>query len=166
MANYSDIKTDYRNRFNRRLWLAERRRDLVLFCERRDLEIQPLPEKPLWSAIPRSAIWRISGSEFASQSGWYGIAGDHPTDILPIHQCSAEPREIMQRFIERWETAADKLQRGEPVDTFRINQEAERPAIGELIADRVSRLKLWVAHDPIWTNQPGPGASVGLSLAD
>lgn len=82
--------------------------------------------------------------------GWYGIAGDHPTDVVPLNYFPGEPRVILHHFVQKWQRAAAKLAEGQDYGDFNIEQIEERPAIGALIADRAARLQSWVEADELW----------------
>jgi hypothetical protein len=118
-----------------------------------------ITDEPYWSVVPRTTIWQIPSMGTPGFDGWYGIAGDHPTDVVPLNYFTGEPRVILEHFVNKWLRAADKLKEGEDYGDFRIEHIEQRPAIGELIEDRAKRLKLWVETEDLWHRvqiQPHP----------
>lgn len=147
------VKTDYRNRFNRTLWLAERRKDLHLYFDSRNLVHGRIPVQPIWSVIPRTSIWTIASLGTPGFDGWYGIAGDHPTDVVPLNYFNGDLRLVLNHFVVKWQRTAERLKQGDDYGDFRIEQLEERPRIGALIEDRASRLQKFLDEDAMWTNQ-------------
>lgn len=153
----TSVETDYRNRFNRRLWLEERRKDLRHYFDARNMVHGRLPAEPYWSVVPRTSIWQIPSMGTPGFDGWYGIAGDHPTDVVPLNYFGGEPRIILEHFVNKWLRAADYLIAGEDYGDFRITHIDQRPVIGALIADRAKRMKRWVDSEHLWqTNEIKP----------
>ena len=144
------VKTDYKNRFNRQIWIEERRRDLQHYFSVREINNGPIPLEPLWCIIPRSSIWRIPSLGTPGFEGWYGIAGDHPTDTVPLSYFTHSPRHILEHFVTKWLRAAQRLKQGEDYGDFRIGQIEERPTIGELIEDRALKIQRWVEAEDLW----------------
>lgn len=167
-SNESSIKTNYGNRFNRRIWLNDRRSDLIHYLQSRGINHDPLPPEPSWTVIPRSSIWLVR--PFGSQSnGWFGVAGDHPTDIVSINSVNEDPREILIHFTNKWLAASEKLMKGEDYKEFRIQNIEQRESIGELINDRAQRIQRWVMDEYMWVQsaskfaQPSPLNDIDLS---
>ncbi|TCS36452.1 DUF4826 family protein [Reinekea marinisedimentorum] len=150
MNSNSSLKTDYNNRFNRRVWLNDRRSDLILYLQSRGIQHLPVIAEPHWSVIPRSSIWIIQPSASSQPGGWYGIAGDHPTDIVAVNGVSRNPRDILTHFTQKWLAAAETLMNGEDCREFRIKDADQRETIGELIHDRASRIQRWTEDDYLW----------------
>lgn len=150
MKNKDSLETDYKNRFNRRIWLEERRRDLLHYYDSRNMVNGTISQSPIWSVVPRSSIWQIPSLGTPGFDGWYGIAGDHPTDVVPLNYFTGEPREILQHFVKKWLRVADRLKAGEDYGDFHIEHIDQRPVIGELIEDRALRLKNWVDAEQLW----------------
>ena len=144
------IKTDYKNRFNRKLWLEDRRSDLAHYFDVRNMTYNSFDPEPFWAIIPRTTIWKISSLGTPGFDGWYGIAGDHPTDIVPLNYFDGDPRNILEHFATKWLRAAERLKQGEDYGDFRIEHIEERPTIGELVEDRAIRIKRWVETDELW----------------
>ncbi|MDN3650773.1 DUF4826 family protein [Reinekea marina] len=147
------IKTDYKNRFNRKLWLAERKRDLRLYFDSRNMIHGKFENEPFWSVVPRTSLWHIPSLGTPGFDGWYGIAGDHPTDVVPLNYFEGDIRKILDHFVKKWLHAAEKLKQGEDYGDFRIENIKERPIIGQLIEDRATRLERFVAAEELWTEQ-------------
>lgn len=147
------VKTDYRNRFNRTLWLAERRKDLHLYFASRNLIHGRMPEQPEWSVIPRTSIWTIASLGTPGFDGWYGIAGDHPTDVVPLNYFNGDLRNVLSHFVVKWQRTAERLKQGDDYGDFRIERFEERPRIGELIEDRARRLQKFLEEDAIWDSE-------------
>lgn len=150
MKHNADVRTDYKNRFNRRIWLEERRRDLIHYFDSRNLVNGTISHTPIWAVVPRTSIWQIPSLGTPGFDGWYGIAGDHPTDVVPLNYFTGEPRKILQHFVEKWLRTADHLKAGEDYGDFRIDNIEQRPVIGELIEDRALRIKNWVDAEQLW----------------
>ncbi len=146
------VETDYKNRFNRRLWLEERRRDLIHYFDSRSINNGRIGTDPYWSVVPRTSIWQIPSLGTPGFDGWFGIAGDHPTDVVPLNYFNGDPRVILEHFVNKWLRAAERLKAGEDYGDFRIEHIEQRPTIGELIEDRAMRLKRWVDADDLWHN--------------
>ncbi len=146
------VETDYKNRFNRRLWLEERRRDLIHYFDSRSINNGRIGTDPYWSVVPRTSIWQIPSLGTPGFDGWFGIAGDHPTDVVPLNYFNGDPRVILEHFVNKWLRAAERLKAGEDYGDFRIDHIEQRPTIGELIEDRAIRLKRWVDADDLWHN--------------
>lgn len=147
------IKTDYKNRFNRKLWLEDRRRDLTHYFDVRNMNYGSFDSEPFWSIIPRTTIWQIRSLGTPGFDGWYGIAGDHPTDIVPLNYFDGDPRKILDHFATKWLRASERLKQGEDYGDFRIEHIEERPTIGELVEDRAMRIKRWVEADELWSSE-------------
>ncbi len=141
---------DYRNRFNRGLWLRERKRDLLGYFESRSIVIGPIDPDPYWAKVPFVSIWRVSSLGTPGFDGWYGLAGDHPCDIVGINNLVDHPREILRYFSNKWLYAAQRLKQGDDYGDFRIEQIADRPKVGRLIEDRALRLQRWVDEASLW----------------
>jgi hypothetical protein len=152
MKKLEFIETDYKNRFNRRIWLEERRRDLLHYFDSRNITNGTIGKEPYWCVVPRTSIWQIPSMGTPGFDGWFGIAGDHPTDVVPLNYFSGEPRVILEHFVNKWLRAAERLKQGEDYGDFRIEHIEERPTIGELIEDRATRLKMWVEAEELWHN--------------
>lgn len=152
MKKFEFIETDYKNKFNRRLWLSDRRRDLLRYYETRNLVHGNIIDEPFWSVVPRTSIWQIPSLGTPGFDGWYGIAGDHPTDVVPINYFTGEPRMILEHFVLKWLRAAAKLKQGEDYGDFNIEHIEQRPEIGALIEDRALRLQMWVESEELWHN--------------
>lgn len=148
----SAIETDYQNRFNRGLWLSERARDLEHYFDNRHISYGKLNKDPYWCVPPHTSIWQIPSIGTPGFDGWYGIAGDHPTDVVPLGNIDDSPREILRHFVNKWLRAAERLKAGEDYGDFRIEHIEQRPTIGELIETRASKLKVWVDRDDLWHN--------------
>lgn len=155
MTNNSANKTDYSNRFNRHIWINDRRSDLVHYFQTRGLLHGPIEKEPVWGVIPRSSIWKVPSLGQPEHGGWFGIAGDHPTDIVPIQGLSHEPRDILRHFVRKWLEVSERLMRGEECPDFRISNIDQRTSVGELIDDRAKRLRRWVQADELW-QKPAP----------
>lgn len=165
------VETDYKNKFNRRLWLDERRRDLRHYFDARNLVHGRLPDEPYWCVVPRTSLWQIPSLGTPGFDGWFGIAGDHPTDVAPLNYFTGgNPRTILDHFVAKWLRAAERLKAGEDYGDFRIEHIEQRPSIGTLIEDRANRLKLWVDTEHLWHNVPVnptlPDESIDESEAD
>lgn len=146
----SQVETDYKNKFNRKLWLDERKQDLRHYFDSRNMVHGRLPPEPVWCVVPRTSIWKIPSLGTPGFDGWYGIAGDHPTDIAPLNYFVGGPRVILDHFVKKWLRAAEYLKAGEDYGDFRIAHIDQRPAIGALIADRAMRMQRWVDSDHLW----------------
>lgn len=147
---YDFIKTDYKNRFNRQLWLEDRRRDLIRYFDNRNIANGKFGGDPYWCVVPRTSIWQIPSLGTPGFDGWYGIAGDHPTDVVPLNYFDGNPRKILDHFVNKWLRAAHNLQAGEDYGDFNIDSIEDRPVIGRLIEDRAKRLKTWVDTEDLW----------------
>jgi len=152
MKKFDFIETDYRNRFNRRIWLEQRLRDLNFYYETRNINCGAIPKEPFWCVVPHTSIWQIPSIGTPGFDGWFGIAGDHPTDVVPLNYFDNDPRHILEHFVEKWLRASVKLKAGEDYGDFRIEHIEQRPTIGELIEDRALKLKLWVEREELWKN--------------
>lgn len=150
MNSKQSLKTDYNNRFNRRVWLNDRRSDLIHYLQSRGIQHELIAAEPYWSVIPRSSIWIIKPFASSHPRAWYGIAGDHPTDIVTVNQVSEDPRQILKHFADKWLSAAQKLINGEDDSDFRIQNTDQRESIGELINDRAKRMQKWIEDDYLW----------------
>jgi acyl-CoA synthetase (AMP-forming)/AMP-acid ligase II len=82
--------------------------------------------------------------------GWYGLAGDHPCDIVGINNLADHPREILRHFSEKWLYAAKRLKQGDDYGGFHIELITDRPMVGQLIEDRALRLQRWVDEPALW----------------
>ncbi len=152
MKKIEYVKTDYKNRFNRQLWLEDRRRDLIHYFDSRNINNGRLSKIPYWCVVPRTSIWQVPSLGTPGFDGWFGIAGDHPTDVVPLNYFNGEPRVILNHFVNKWLRAAERLKAGEDYGDFRIEHISERPTIGELIEDRALRLQRWVDAEDLWHN--------------
>jgi hypothetical protein len=152
MKKFEFIETDYKNRFNRRLWLEDRRRDLLHYFQTRNMLNGAIVKEPYWCVVPRTSIWQIPSLGTPGFDGWFGIAGDHPTDVVPLNYFAGEPRVILEHFVNKWLRAAERLKQGEDYGDFRIEHIEERPTIGELIENRALKLKKWVDAEELWHN--------------
>jgi len=141
---------DYRNRFNRGLWLNERRRDLRHYFDSRHIVIGAIDPEPFWTKVPYVGLWRVRSLGTPGFDGWYGIAGDVPCDIVGINNFSDRPRDILRYFAAKWHFAAARLKAGEDYPEFRIEFIEDRPKIGAAIDDRAMRLQRWVDEDSLW----------------
>lgn len=152
MSKFKPVSTlpDYRNRFNRGLWLRERRRDLQGFFASRSIIIGEIDHNPHWAKIPFVSIWRVSSLGTPGFDGWYGLAGDHPCDIVGINNLADHPREILRHFSEKWLYAAKRLKQGDDYGGFHIELITDRPMVGQLIEDRALRLQRWVDEPALW----------------
>lgn len=150
IKNTGSMEPDYKNRFNRQLWLEDRRRDLYHYYDSRNMNNGRIGQEPYWSVVPRTSIWQIPSLGTPGFDGWFGIAGDHPTDVVPLNYFNGEPRIILQHFVNKWLRAAERLKAGEDYGDFRIEHISQRPTIGELIEDRAMRMKRWVDTDELW----------------
>lgn len=148
--NILALKTDYKNRFNRKLWLAERRRDLTYYFDSRNLVYGKFDNEPFWSVVPRTSLWQIPSLGTPGFDGWYGIAGDHPTDVVPLNYFEGDVRKVLDHFVKKWLHAAEKLKQGEDYGDFHIEHIEERPTIGQLIEDRALRLERFVGAEELW----------------
>lgn len=148
----SSVKTDYGNRFNKRLWLNDRRHDLIEAFKKRGQVHNPIAIEPYWSVTPHTSIWRVLNKVDEEPSGWFGISGDHPCDYVALEDVEHDPRSIIKHFIHQWRIAARDLKAGQDSDAFVIKTISERPSIGRLIDDRADRLQRWIDTDSLWTN--------------
>ncbi len=144
------IHTDYQNPFNRRIWLEERRRDLIHYFDTRNMNYGHIPHEPYWCVVPRTSIWQISSLGTPGFEDWFGIAGDHPTDVVSLNYFAGSPRNVLVHFVTKWLNASERLQQGEVYGDFRIEQIEQRHTIGELIENRAKKLKRWVECDELW----------------
>ncbi len=156
MKKNEPLKTDYSNKFNRHIWLSDRRRDLIHYFESRNRIHGSIDATPHWSVIPRTSIWKIPSQANSGTDGWYGIAGDHPTDTAPMHQFDGDPRKILDHFVNKWLHASERLKNGEDFGDFRIRNADQRPSIGDLIEDRAKRIQLWVQSEELWLTPHNP----------
>ena len=113
VKNTGSMEPDYKNRFNRQLWLEDRRRDLYHYYDSRNMNNGRIGQEPYWSVVPRTSIWQIPSLGTPGFDGWFGIAGDHPTDVVPLNYFNGEPRIILQHFVNKWLRAAERLKAGE-----------------------------------------------------
>jgi len=169
MKKRDPIATDYSNRFNRRLWLTERRSDLLFYFESRNLVHGRIATEAFWSVVPRTSIWQIPSLGAPGFDGWFGIAGDHPTDVVPMNNFDGDPRKVLDHFVNKWLHASSRLKGGDDYGDFRIEQIDQRPAIGLLIEDRAKRIQRWVETEELWPSQPlspesPPGAQADQDL--
>ncbi|MCH8531413.1 MAG: DUF4826 family protein [Saccharospirillum sp.] len=141
---------DYRNRFNRKLWLNERQSDLRHYFDSRNILTGGIEAEPFWAKVPYVSIWKIRSVGTPGFDGWYGMAGDHPCDIVGMNNFSDRPRDILRYFAAKWAYAAQRLKRGEDYPEFRIERIEERHKIGLLIEDRSNRLQRWVDENDLW----------------
>ena len=135
MDNYN-----FENPFNKNIWLAERREDIRFYFKSRELVCQRIPELPLWSMSPFTSIWMVKGVGMPGFTGWYVIAGDHPTDIVGLGSFNG-PADILKHFSAKWAALSLDLIAGKPVSDFRIPADADLERYGRVIADRAD--KLW-----------------------
>lgn len=150
MKKTESLKTNYKNRFNRRLWLDDRYRDLLYYFENRNIVHGAFKGEPYWCVVPRTSIWKIPSMGTPGFDGWFGIAGDHPTDTVPLNYFDGSPQRILEHFVTKWLRASARLKQGEDYGDFNISNIEQRPVVGQLIEDRALRLQRWVdAHD-LW----------------
>jgi len=154
MNNLEFIKTDYKNRFNRVLWLEDRHRDLLYYFQSRNLVHGYFDCQPFWCVVPRTSIWEIPSMGTPGFDGWYGIAGDHPTDVVPLNYFDGDLRKVLEHFVKKWLRASTHLKEGEDYGDFNIEHIDQRPVVGKLIEDRALRIQRWVEAEELWISGP------------
>jgi len=159
MKKPDSIATDYSNRFNQYIWLTERRSDLLYYFESRNLAHGRISTEAFWSVVPRTSIWQIPRLGARDADGWFGIAGDHPTDVVLMNNVDRDPRKVLDHFVNKWLHASSRLKGGDDSGAFRIEQIDQRLAIGLLIEDRAKRIQRLVATEALWPSQSPTPAS-------
>lgn len=132
-------QVNFGNRFNREIWIKERRDDIRDYYHSRNLVCQKIPEQPLWSSMPFTSIWLIKAVATPGFHGWYVIAGDHPTDIVGMGGLEG-PQDALLYFGRRWLQAAKQLKEGEAFPDFRIERIEDRAVFGAAIGSRALRI--------------------------
>jgi len=126
---------NYRNRFNRQIWLTERRKDIRAYYHRQAIVHGGIPREPMWCQIPFSSVWLVKSIGTPGFHGWYVVCGDHPTDLVGMGTLEGTA-EILEYFASKWWRAAQLLLDGEDYPDFHIERIEDRPKIGELVKDR------------------------------
>lgn len=138
MSDPSSI--DYRNRFNRQSWLNERRKDLSHYLESRNLQLGEISEQPVFSRIPFTSVWAIKSKTSPGLQKYFGISGDHPTDVVSMGKVVDNPIQALEYFANKWKQAGERLLAGEPVVDYQLGPNDDLSTIGQLIIVRSEKL--------------------------
>jgi Domain of unknown function (DUF4826) len=130
-------------------WCAARSADVAECLQRTQVEHGRIGEWPAWHVMPYASIWAIESKERPEFIGWWAIAGDLPTDLLPAHDL-ATPRDAMRAFGKRWTLHGASLDRGDiPAAWQHVAVEA-LPKLAAQLKKRGAALLTWADDDSSW----------------
>ena len=143
-------------------WCDARLPDITACLERHGLDVGRIGDWPAWHVMPYAGIWAVESRHRPEWIGWWVIAGDLPTDVLPAMGVDT-PRDAMRAFAKRWVNHADALERGEVPKVWSHHSDAELLKLTALLKRRGAALQLWADDDSAW---PAQAAQAGDDQED
>lgn len=133
-------------------WCDARLPDITACLQRHALEYGRIGDWPAWHVMPYASIWAVESRHRPEWIGWWVIAGDLPTDVLPAMGVDT-PRDAMRAFARRWVNHADALERGEVPKVWADHSDAELLKLTALLKRRGAALQMWADDDAAWPAQ-------------
>jgi hypothetical protein len=133
-------------------WCDARLPDIRECLERHALDYGRIGDWPAWHVMPYASIWAVESRHRPEWIGWWVIAGDLPTDVLPAMGVDT-PRDAMRAFARRWINHADALERGEVPKVWAHHSDAELLKLTALLKRRGAALQMWADDKAAWPVQ-------------
>jgi hypothetical protein len=131
------------------IWCDARLPDIQAVLQRHELDVGRIGDWPAWHVMPYASLWAVENRHRPEWVGWWVIAGDLPTDVLPAHDL-ATPRDAMRAFAKRWVNHADCLERGEVPKAWAHCSDAELLKVTAQLKRRGAALQMWADDDASW----------------
>ena len=142
---------DYDDPKREAAWLEARRRQILGYLEREGVRHGTVPHEPAWFAAPYVSVWPVMSLRAPGTVGWWGIAGDLPTDYVTSSGVDG-PRAALRAFADRWRDVAGYMSRGEPHPDVTIGKREEWPELSDLLARRATLLLEIADDDEEWND--------------
>jgi hypothetical protein len=130
-------------------WCDARLPDITACLERNGLDYGRIGDWPAWHVMPYAGIWAVESRHRPEWIGWWAIAGDLPTDVMPAMGIDT-PRDAMRAFAKRWANHADALERGEVPKVWAHQSDAELLKLTALLKRRGAALQMWADDNAAW----------------
>lgn len=130
-------------------WLQSRRRQLLEYLEREGVRHGTVPHEAAWFVAPYVSVWPIMSLRAPGAVGWWGIAGDLPTDYVSSTDIE-DPRAALRAFAARWRDVADYMRRGEAHPEITIGEWSEWPKLSDLLRCRADLLQEIADDEEEW----------------
>jgi hypothetical protein len=140
---------DYGNPKVEAAWCSARRADVLAFLEREGIAHGRLGLRPSWHATPYVSVWAVESLEQPDCVGWWGIAGDLPTDCISAENVPG-PREAVAAFAAKWAELAACMLRGEEHPVHKVGTRETWPRLGPILESRAQLLDRFAREADLW----------------
>ncbi len=129
-------------------WLAEQHRHLIEYLERESVRHADVPDEPELHIPPYLALYHLPAAS-DSNTGWWVITGDVPTDHVSDHRAD-DGRQALRAFARKWRTAAGVMAERQDADNADGATPEQSQAAARHLFERAKMLHQLAQKDEIW----------------